>query len=260
MRRAFSLRSIRHLRDTIEVLVIRDQKSRYKSTAMGIVWAVASPMLFLLTFYLLFKVILPLDIPNYAAHLFIGIVVWAWFQGATSESVTCIVANAGLIAQPGFPAAALPLAVTNSHLVTFLLTLPVLVVILWASGSVIGLPILAMPIILVVMFVFVLGVAYFVAALNVAFRDMQYIVPIVLQLGYFATPIFYDANTLPEATRRVLGFNPMLQFIEAFRAILMRGVWPDWGALALVFAGSLAGLWAAHGIFRHASLRFLEEL
>jgi lipopolysaccharide transport system permease protein len=255
-----SARSARHLRDTISVLVMRDQKSRYKSTVMGVVWAVASPVLFLLTFYLLFKVILPLQIPNYAAHLFIGIVVWSWFQGATSESVSCIVSNQGLIAQPGFPTAALPLAVTTSHLLTLVLTLPVLVVILWFGGATIGWTLIAIPPVIAAMFVFVLAVAYLVAGLNVTFRDMQYIVPIVLQLGYFATPIFYDATTLPDATRGVLAFNPMLQFIEAFRAILMRDMWPDWFGLGIVLTVSAMFLWLAQHLFRRASLRFLEEL
>jgi ABC-type polysaccharide/polyol phosphate export permease len=253
-------RTLRHMRDTIAVLVMRDQKSRYKSTVMGVVWAVASPMLFLMTFYVLFKVILPLQIPNYAAHLFIGIVVWSWFQGATSESVSSIVSNSALIAQPGFPSAALPLAVTASHLLTLLLTLPVLVIILLFSGTSIGLSLFALPLVMVAMFVFVLAVSYLVAGLNVSFRDMQYIVPIILQIGYFATPIFYDATNLPDRTRGVLSLNPMLQFIEAFRAILMRDSWPDWTALSITLLGSLGFLFLSQRFFRRASLRFLEEL
>jgi lipopolysaccharide transport system permease protein len=253
-------RSFRHLRDTIAVLVARDQKSRYQSTSMGIVWAVASPLLFLMTFYFLFKVILPINIPNYAAHLFIGIVVWAWFQGATAEAVSCIVANPGLVAQPGFPVAALPFAVTTSHLVTLLLTLPILIVILLLGGSRMGLSLLALPVITAGLFVFVLGIGYLVAALNVPFRDMQYIVPILLQLGYFATPIFYDVAQMPDVPRAVLSFNPMLQFVEAYRAVLMRAEWPDWTGLltTVVFAALLLAF--AHHVFRRASSRFLEEL
>ena len=257
---AISGRSLRHMRDTISVLVMRDQKSRYKSTVMGVVWAVASPLLFLMTFYLLFKVILPLGIPNYAAHLIVGIVVWTWFQGATSESVTSIVANAALIAQPGFPTAALPLAITASHLLTLMLTLPVLVVILLFGGGNIGASVVALPILVAVMFSFVLAVSYLVAGLNVSFRDMQYIVPIVLQIGYFATPIFYDVSGLSERVRWVLGFNPMLHFVEGFRAILLRASWPDWTGLSVVTVVSLAFLWAAQAYFRRARLRFLEEL
>ena len=258
--KALTPRGLRHLYDTIGVLVARDQKSRYKSTAMGIIWAVASPLLFLMTFYLLFKVILPLGIPNYAAHLFVGIVIWSWFQGATAESVGCIVGSPGLLAQPGFPVTALPLSVVTSHLVTLLLTLPVLLVILLFSGGQIGVTVIAIPVILPIMFVFVLGFAYLVAALNVSFRDMQYIVPILLQLGYFGTPIFYDATTLPEKTRSILALNPMLQFIEAFRAILMRNTWPDWRALAIVGLLSVGFLWLSQAFFRRASDQFLEEV
>lgn len=253
-------RALRHMFDTIAVLVARDQKARYTSTVMGVVWAVASPLLFLLTFYVLFKVILPMDIPNYAAHLFVGIVVWTWFQGAITESVTCIVGNPGVVSQPGVPVAAIPPAVVSSHFMNFLFTLPVLLVILLSSGAKVGLSLVAIPAILAVMFVFVLAVSYLVAALNVGFRDMQYIVPILLQLGYFATPIFYDTSGIPERPRMVLGFNPMLQFIEASRGVLIRAEWPDWIALGWTFAGSALLLWVAQAVFRRASQRFLEEL
>lgn len=253
-------RHLRHLFDTIRALVVRDQKVRYKTAVMGVFWAVASPVLFLLTFYFLFKVVLPIEVPNYAAHLFIGIVVWGWFQGATMESVSSIVSNAGLLVQPGFPVRAIPVAVTCSHLITLLLTLPVLIVILVAGGASVGLSLLAIPAVIGSMFVFVLAVAYLVAALNVTFRDMQHIVPILLQLGYFATPIFYDWTTLPEPVHSALAYNPMLQFTEAFRNILMRDEWPDWTALSIVTILSVALLWATMRFFRHASLRFLEEL
>lgn len=253
-------RPLRHMIDVISVLVTRDQKSRYKSTGMGVFWAVASPVLFLLTFYVLFKVILPLNIPNYAAHLFIGLVIWTWFQGTVTESVTCIVGNASLINQPRFPAAALPLAAATSNLVTLLLTLPLLLVILYFEGARIGVPVIAIPLLMLCQFIFVLSIAYLVAALNVVFRDMQYIVPIVLQLGYFMTPIFYDAGALPARARFYLGFNPMLQLIEAHRAVLIYGRWPDWPALGLVAIGSAVFLALSYRFFRHASLRFLEEI
>ena len=254
------LRSVRQFIDTIGALVVRDQKVRYKTAVMGIFWAIASPVLFLLTFYFLFKVVMPLQVPNYAAHLFIGIVVWGWFQGSTMEAVSSIVSNAGLLAQPGFPIRAIPIAVVCSHLITLLLTLPVLIIILVTGGAGIGPQLLAVPVVVAAMFIFVLAVAYLVAALNVTFRDMQHIVPILLQLGYFATPIFYDWNRLSQRAHDLLAFNPMLQFIEAFRNILMRGTWPDWQTLAITTAFSAVFLWLALTVFRRASHRFLEEV
>lgn len=254
------LRRSQHFRDVIRVLVVRDQKSRYKSTLMGVVWAVISPMLFLLTFYLMFQVILPLDIPNYASHVVIGVVAWIWFQSTIQEAVSVIVSNPGLVRQPRFPNAALPIAVTVSHFVTLLLSCPLLTIIVFLEGSRLGMPLIALPLVLATQFVLILSVAYFVAALNVSFRDMQYIVPIILQLGYFTTPIFYDLSLLSERGREILSFNPMLQVIGAYRDILMFSEWPNLGAIGMVFAGSLGTLVLTFSFFERASMRFLEDL
>lgn len=249
-----------HLRDVIRVLVMRDQKSRYKSTTMGVVWAVASPVLFLLTFWLMFQVILPLDVPNYASHVFIGIVAWIWFQSTAQEAVRVITSNASLVSQPRFPNEALPLASTLSNLVTLLLTCPVLALLILLDGAQLGATLLALPLLLLIQFLFVLATAFFVAALNVSFRDMQYMVPILLQLGYFTTPIFYDLSLLSEEGQRILWINPMLHVIEGYRSVLIRGEWPDWAGLAYVLVGSCVFLALAFRYFRRASMNFLEAL
>lgn len=250
----------RHLLDVVVVLVMRDQRSRYKSTLFGVVWAIASPALFLLTFYVLFRLVMPLNVSSYAAHLFIGLIAWGWFQSTTMEAVSSIVGNPGLMAQPGFPRAALPAVATASNLVTMVLATPLLALILIGSGAQPGLAAAALPLLLAVQFLVVLAVAYLVAALNVAFRDLQYIVPILLQLGYFTTPIFYDINAVPQEARRVLAVNPMLHVIEGYRAVLIRGEWPNWDAIGVVALAGALGLVLALAIFRHAGHRFLEDV
>lgn len=256
----FGSRRWRHLLDVISVLVMRDQRARYKSTVFGVIWAIASPALFLLTFYVLFQLVLPLKVEDYAAHLFIGLIAWTWFQTTVMESVGSIVGNPGLMNQPGFPRAALPAVSTVSNLLTLVLTLPLLILILIGSGIAPGPALLALPLLLGLQFILVLAVAYFVAALNVTFRDLQYIAPILLQLGYFLTPIFYEVRAVPEPARSILALNPMLQVIEGYRAVLMRGEWPNWNSiLPLVLVAAMA-LWLAVRFFRSASLRFLEEV
>lgn len=255
-----SARRWRHLLDVIAVLVMRDRRSRYKSTVFGVLWAVASPALFLLTFYVLFRVIMPLGVENYAAHLFIGLIAWSWFQTTVMESVSSIVGNPGLVSQPGFPRAALPVVATSSNLLTLVLTTPLLTVILAGSGLEPGCAALALPVLIGLQFGVVLAVAYLVAALNVVFRDLQYIAPILLQLGYFVTPIFYSVAAIPDGAMRILALNPMLHIIEAYRAVLIRGEWPDWSALAVVALAAGLGLGLAVAFFRRASLSFLEDV
>lgn len=255
-----SRRAVAHTLDVIRVLVGRDQKSRYTNTAMGVVWAVASPVLFLLTFYLLFRVILPLNVPMYASHVFVGLVVWSWFQSTTMDSVGCIVNNPGAVNQPRFPVSALPIAAAASHFVTMVMTLPLLVLILWFEGAKIGLTLVALPVLLLGQLLFLLAVGFLVAALNVRFRDLNYIAPILLQLGYFATPIFYDLSSIPPAALKILQLNPMLVLMEGYRDILIRGEWPDGRSLFWVFVGSALLLALTWRYFQSARAGFLEEV
>ena len=258
--RPFDRRQIIQAIDVLAVLIARDQKSRYKSTAMGVVWAVASPLLFLLIFYFLFAVIMPLGIANYASHVLVGIVVWTWFQASLSEAVTCIPYNATLVNLPRFPVAVLPVASVLSNGVTFLMTLPILLILVWVQAAGPSLPYLALPVLMLVQAVLTLGLGYFVAALNVSFRDMRYIVPILLQLGYFLTPIFYDLSMVSERGRMVLSLNPLVALVTAYRAVLIEGRWPDWGAVAAVFVLALILLALTLRFFRRSSDRFLEEI
>ena len=255
-----SRHSLRHLRDVIVVLVSRDHKARYKSTAAGMIWAVASPLLFLLTFYFLFKFVLNFNVPRYASHVFVGIVVWSWLQGSLMEAVSCISANPSLVSQPRFPTAALPVVAVTSNLLNFMLSWPLLVIILLVEGAKFGPALLALPLLMLCQFVLALGLGYFVSALNVTFRDTQHILPIILQLGYFTTPIFYDAHAVPASARALLGLNPMFHIVEGYRRILMDDVHPDWLALAVVFAGSLLVLALSFVHFQRASTQFLEEI
>ncbi|MGE0294933.1 MAG: ABC transporter permease [Hyphomonadaceae bacterium] len=254
------LRALRHAWDVLVVLVRRDQASRYQRTVMGVVWAVASPLLFLLVFYFVFGFLFVSRIEHYASYVFIGIVAWTWLQNSVHESVTSIVSNPSLVNQPRFPIAVLPIATTTSNLINFVFALPVVIVVLAIEGVMPGLTVAALPLVMACQFVLVLALAYIVAAANVAFRDAQYIVPVLLQLVFFSSGVFFDVADLPEAARQVLLLNPAVHLLDAYRAILLRDAWPDWTALALVLAASGVLLALALRNFQAASLHFLEEI
>lgn len=254
------IQRLRHARDVIRVLVWRDQKARYQSTLMGVVWAVASPLLYLLTFYFLFRVVFSTSIEHYASYVFAGIVAWTWLQTSVLEAVTSIVGNPTLVNQPRFPLAALPMATTTSNLVNFGMALPVLLAVTTIESGFPGPALVALPAVVACQFVLVIAIAYFVAATNVTFRDVQHIAPILLQLGFFASPIFYDLALLPENAQKLLSLNPMIPILNGYRAILLHGTWPDWGDLGITLAISLGLLWLALRNFQLASRRFLEEI
>lgn len=253
--------SWRHFRDVILVLVGRDYKGRYKNTALGFLWSVISPLLFLLTFYFIFKLIIDLGIPRYATFVFSGVVAWTWFSSSLSQAVLSIPAHPNLVGQPGFPVAALPIVAVTSNLINFCISLPILLVILAIEGSA-PTPalLLGLPPLIITQFVLTLSISYLVAAINVTFRDTQFILPIILQLGYYVTPIFYDIALVPAEYRPIFDLNPMVPLITAYRNLLMHGILPDWTLLAGIFAGSLVLLLAGYRYFQRARHRFLEEL
>ncbi len=253
-------RPARHLFDVVLLLVQRDFKGKYKHTQVGLLWSVVSPVLFLLIFYLLFRLVLNFNIPKYATFAFTGILAWAWFQSSVIQAVNSITSNPGLVNQPGFPVAALPIIAVTSNLLTFLISFPLLIVVLIMEGGSPSAALLGVPPLIALQFVLTLGVSYVLAALNVAFRDVEHGLPILLQLGYYLTPIFYDAGQVPERYRFFFEINPLFHLIEGYRSILLRGELPNPGPLLVIAAGSAVLLWAGCRYFEQARYRFLEEL
>jgi len=249
-----------HWKDVIFLLVMRDFKARYKHTRIGMVWSVASPVLFLLIFYFLFTKVINLQIPQYATYVFVGILAWNWMQTALLQAVATISGNAGLVNQPGFPLATLPVIAVASAFLNFLIALPLMLILAWAEGSHLSTTLLCVPIVMMIQFVFILGIAYIVAGLNVAFRDVEQALPILLQLGYYLTPVFFSVAAVPQRFLPVFQANPMTTLIDAYRQVIMYGQWPAWPNLGAVLAVSAALLLAGFFYFQHARYRFLEEL
>ncbi|MEO6092403.1 MAG: ABC transporter permease [Novosphingobium sp.] len=254
-----ALGKLNHWFAVLGVLVARDHKARYKNTAMGMLWAVASPVLFLLTFYMLFSVIMRVDVPNYASFAFTGIIAWTWLQTSLNEGVASIAHNSSLVSHPGFPLQTLPMVSVVSNLINMVFSLPLLFVVVLVEHVQLGWQVVLMPLIMLVQLVFQLSLTYFASAANVTFRDVQYILPVLLQLGYFMTPIFYDLSQLPERFRKVMALNPMSQIIEAYRAVL-NGRLPDFASLGMVLAVSIGLLILGYRYFRRAAEHFLEEI
>ena len=250
-----------YIRDLLRELVGRDMKLRYKRSVLGIAWTLLNPLTQLLVFLFVFNLLLPLNIPHYSSFLFAGILVWNWFQGSLNQSTGAIVDNRELLRRPGFSAAILPIVTVTSHLIHFLLALPVLLLFLMLEGGQWTSALLALPGVMALQFMLTLSLAYLVATFHVTFRDTQYLLGVLLNLWFYLTPIFYDAGTLPEAYQPLYRLNPMVYLIDAYRAILVRGVLPE-HLMSLLLLGLFAtGLLAfGYATFVRASSHFAEEL
>lgn len=252
--------ALNHWKDVITLLVSRDFRGRYKHTKVGMLWSLASPVMFLLIFYFLFQRVINLDIPRYASYAFTGIVVWNWTQQALIASTSSISSNQALVAQPGFPVAALPIVSVTSSMLNLAIAFPLLLLLAWLDGGQIRPALVALPIVVAAQFLLVLAIGYIIAAINVSLRDVEQILPIGLQLGYYMTPIFFSLSNVPAEFHGVFMANPMTHIITAYRDVIMYGQWPVWTSLGIIMAGSSLLLLLGTRIFKHAQYRFLEEL
>jgi lipopolysaccharide transport system permease protein len=257
---ARTMASLTHTRDLLRELVARDIKLRYKRSILGIGWSLLVPLAQLLVLYIVFNNLLPLDIPNYTTFLFAGILPWTWFHSSLLAASGTIIDNREMVRQVGFPVAVLPTIAVTSQLIHFLLSLPILAVFLAFDGYRLSAAILALPVVMSIQFMFTLGLAYIVSTFQVAFRDTQYLLGILLFLFFYLTPVFYDDALVPASARPFYQLNPMVHLLGAYRAIFIRGEAP--ASLPLLTLSVLSGalLMLGYAVFMRARNQFVEEL
>ncbi|MCL4855191.1 MAG: ABC transporter permease, partial [Bryobacteraceae bacterium] len=217
------LRALTHYYDLLAELVVREMKVRYKRSALGIAWSLLNPLAQLLVLHFVFQYVLPLNIQNYTLFLFIGVLAWNWFQQSLQLAAGVITENPPLIRQPGFPAAILPVVTVTAQLLHFALALPVLLLFLawqqvpltWAATT--------LPLVIAVQYAVTLCLAYLLASTQVRFRDTQYLVGIALMLGFYLSPVFYQASAVPDRFQPWYRLNPLVHIIGGYREILIEG-------------------------------------
>ncbi len=253
------LRTLFRHRQLIAALTARDLKARYRGSILGFFWSLANPLLLLGVYTLVFTLFFPSQaISPYPLFLFCGILPWTFFSAAVLESTTSISSNAGLIKKVMFPAEALPLVVVASHLVHFLLAMPILLAALVAytiaGKASISATLLLLPVLMALQAVFVAGFAMIVSSAAVLFRDLRDIIANLMQLGFFVTPIIYAIEKIEyRPLRALLRLNPMTSFVVAYQDVVFYGKLPAWSDTFLILAYSLVS--AALGFFVFDRLR-----
>lgn len=251
---------VRYIHDLLFTLVARDLKLRYKRSILGVAWSLLTPLAQLAVYYLIFDVLLPLNVPNYLSFLFSGVLVWNWFQGSLYQATSTIVDNRELIKRPGFPVAVLPMVTVASYLIHFLLALPILFIFLVWGGIGLTSAILTLPLVIVIQFILTLSLAYFTATFYVTFRDTQHLLGVLLNLLFFLSPIFYKSSDLPPQFQAFYRLNPLVHLIESYRAILLAGALPEGTGLLFLSVPATLMLFLGYRVFKKSSDHFVDEL
>jgi lipopolysaccharide transport system permease protein len=241
---------LRHVRDLLHELVVREMKLRYERSLLGMVWAVVNPLIQIAIFTFVFDRIFHVGIPRYPLFVFTGLLAWNWFREALASSAGAITHNRELVRQPGFPVAVLPVVAIATPLVDFLAALPILIVFILFSGGGLSSAVLYLPLLIGLQFLLMQGIGFLLASMNVAFRDVQHLLGVGLMMLFYLTPVFYAREMVPSWACLII----------AYRNVLLEGVAPDPRvllALAVVAGVLLPVGWTA---FVRARFRFVEEL
>lgn len=204
-------------------LIWRDVKVRYKQTALGAAWAILQPFLSMVVFSLFFGQLarMPSDGVPYPIFSYAALVPWMFFANGLNQAPYRLVGSADLIKKVYFPRLVIPIAAVLSGVVDFALAFVVLLGMMLYFGILPTIQVLWLPGFLLLALVTSLGVGLWLAAINVQYRDVNYVLPFVVQLWLFATPVAYPSSLLSEPWRTLYGLNPMVGVIEGFRWALL---------------------------------------
>jgi lipopolysaccharide transport system permease protein len=220
---ALDLGEIWHYRELVYFLTWRELRVRYKQTFFGGSWAVLQPLLTMVVFTIVFSRLINVSsqgIP-YPVFSYAALLPWTFFATAMARGGNSLVQDPNLLSKVYFPRLALPLASVSAMLVDFGIAFVILLAMLVYYGIVPGAAVLTLPLFLALAYLTALAVAVWLSAINVKYRDITYVVPLLSQFWLFLTPVAYPITLVPDEWRLVYGLNPMVGVVEGFRWALV---------------------------------------
>jgi ABC-type polysaccharide/polyol phosphate export permease len=236
-------------RDLIVQLVSRSVKARYKRSILGVAWTMINPLLTMTVLTLVFSQLFRAPARDYALYVLSGLVIWNFFAQSTMAAMSDLLWGGGLITRVFLPKAVFAFAALGTGAVNLVLAMVAYAVIALALGVPPSLSWFLLPVPLLAIGLFTLGVALAISAAAVYFADVMPTYEVLLTAWLYLTPVIYPLGLLPESVQAWLRWNPMLWFVQSFRSVLYDGRMPDGVTLAVTFGAGLAMLALGWWIF-----------
>ncbi len=243
-------------------LAERDLKVRYKQTVLGVVWVLLQPLMAALIFAFIFGVLarFPSNGKPYVLFAFAGLMAWNVFAQTLTRVSYSLIANGHMVSKVYFPRLILPLASVASTLIDFGVALGLMFALLAIYGVWPGPGLLLLPVWLAILLVMALGIGLLAAALMVRYRDIGHVIPVVLQLGLYVSPVAWSTVVVPQRFRWVFEVNPLSGLIDAFRWSLLSEGTLSWPALAYSFATAALVFWVGAMVFQQQERWFADVI
>lgn len=244
----------------IRQLVARDFKTKYKRSVLGVFWSFLNPLFTMLVQYFVFSTIFKSDVPNFAAYLIIGTVMFNFFSEACSMALGSIVGNASLITKVYMPKYIYPLTRVMSSVVNLGISLIPMLIVCVTTGVEFQKSAVLTVYFLICLALFSLGLGLLLSASMVFFRDTQFLWSVLTMIWMYATPIFYPETILPEEFKFILQVNPLYHFLKNTRLCILGGISPEPVAYVQCFLMALGTLLIGTLIFQKSQDRFVLYL
>lgn len=236
-------------RDLLQLLITNRIKTRYKRSVLGVVWTLLNPLLNTLVLTIAFSQIFRFNVPNYAIYILSGLLFWNFFSQSTNDAMDTLVWGSSLIKRIYVPRTIFAVAVVGNGLINYLLALIPLGLIMLVMHHPFTISLLTLPIAILELAMFTLGLGLLVSTVAVFFVDFVYIFNVLLSVWFYLTPIIYPINIIPQRFLPLIRLNPLLHLLELFHTIIYTAKPPDLSLWVLTLAISLFTLLAGWFIF-----------
>ena len=247
-------------RDLFYFLAWRDILVRYKQTAIGIAWALIRPLLTMIIFVFVFGHLakLPSENAPYPILVFSALLPWQFFASAFTEASNSLITNSNMISKVYFPRIIVPISSVMVCCVDFLISISILLALMLWYQFIPNWTILLLPLFVLLVFALVLGTGLFIAALNVKYRDFRYIIPFIVQIGLYLSPVGFSSQIVPEQWHTFYALNPMVGIVEGFRFSILSNQTINYSQLYLSIIISLFFVFTGIYYFRKTEKRFAD--
>lgn len=254
------LKEIWKRRSLIILLAFNDIKLRYRNSFLGFLWSFLEPLLMLTVLYYVFTNIIKSGIEDYALYLLLGLIIWYMFQRATSMSLSSLIDRAGIISKVYFRREIIIISSCLTAFIMMIFEFAAFGVFLIIFHFLPPFTIILLPLLLVDLFVLSLGISLFLSVLNVYFRDIKFIWQILLQAGFFLTPIIYKLDMFGENVQNVLRINPLVPILDTAHNITLYDKLPTMNTIIYIIGSTVIIFVIGYIVFRIKDKRLIEEL
>ena len=253
-------KNLYNYRELLKTNVKKEIRGKYKNSFLGVLWSFLNPLLQIVVYAVVFPLILRNTQPNYVIFLCCGLIPWTFFSTAITRSAFTMIENGNIIKKVFFPREILPISVVTSETVNFLISTIIIIGFVVFGGLGLTKYIVFYPLVLLAQYILLLAISLIISSISVYVRDLQHLIGVILQLLFYAAPIVYAPEVIPEGFKWIIDLNPMTYIINGYRAIFYNQTMPEWQPLLILIGGGIVFCIIGYLIFNKLQKGFAEQL